>query len=75
MLYCKKLLKMGDHNHEFSVVKNYTLTALMSFSIMFILFISLAQCHGPFVKNSSHHSATSHGTEHHNTEHKESAHH
>jgi hypothetical protein len=48
------------------VIKNYTATTLLSFSIMFILFVALSNCHGTY------HPVTEHGT---SAEHTPSEHH
>lgn len=56
-----------EHNHHSGVVKNYTGTAILSFCIIFFLFVSLSRCSGPF-HPVVHHSAT-HETNEHNTNH------
>ncbi|MBN8836519.1 MAG: hypothetical protein J0I09_04635 [Sphingobacteriia bacterium] len=48
---------MSAHQHEEGgIVKNFTLTALLSFALIFCLFVLLAQCHGPY-KVGGHHEA------------------
>ena len=49
---------MAHHQENIPVVKNYTGTAVLSFCIMFFLFVSLSYCHGPFHPVSSHHAAS-----------------
>ncbi len=57
---------MSHHHNEeglTGVVKNYTFTTLLSFTIMFCLFVLLSRCHGdyelhkdsPHAKTEQHH--------------------
>ena len=48
---------MSQHHQEETtgVIKNYTLTALLSFTIMFCLFLLLSRCHGNFHPATNHH--------------------
>lgn len=50
---------MSHHHSEevTGVVKNYTVTALTSFVIMFFLFLTLSRCHGDFHPAVEHHSS------------------
>jgi hypothetical protein len=58
---------MTQHQDQFTgVIKNYTFTTLLSFSIMFLLFVSLSRCNGSYRPVSEN----SNATEHTNLEHK-----
>ena len=61
----KKYFMSHHHNeHETTgVVKNYTLTAFLSFAIMFCLFTLLSQCKGDYKLPTEGHQANK--TEHH----------
>ena len=58
---------MSQHQDQVNgVIKNYTLTTLLSFSIMFLLFVSLSRCHGSYKPVSAHGNTTEHpNLEHH----------
>jgi len=64
---------MSNHNehHQTGVIKNFTSTVLLSFSIIFLLFISVSACHGNYHPKQTHHSTNapssieSHSEKHH----------
>jgi hypothetical protein len=58
---------MSQHQDQSKgIIKNYTLTTLLSFSIMFLLFVSLSRCHGSYHPVSEHSTTTEHtNLEHH----------
>jgi hypothetical protein len=56
---------MEYNHHQVGVIKNYTGTALLSFCIMFFLFVSLSRCKGPYEPSAAHHSKAATTQEHH----------
>lgn len=57
---------MDHHQSDTGVVKNFTLTAFLSFAIMFCLFVLLSNCKGNFVVKAEHHGSAT--EQHHNNE-------
>jgi len=65
---------MSHHTQEQSstgVVKNYTFTTLLSFIMMFCLFILMSRCHGSYHPATSNH----HTQQHSPSEQKDANHH
>ncbi|MBS4042294.1 MAG: hypothetical protein KGZ59_00565 [Chitinophagaceae bacterium] len=57
---------MSQHQENTTYVKNFTLTAFLSFGILLGLLLLLSKCHGNYMSGHS---------EHHNTEQTQGAHH
>ncbi|MDE3235189.1 MAG: hypothetical protein KGO81_04470 [Bacteroidota bacterium] len=61
---------MSEHHHdEGGVVKSFTLTAFLSFALIFCVLLLMSTCHGPFKGFGKEKAATEQTTESHAEQH------
>lgn len=56
-------MSASHHHQEGNVIKSFPVTAILSFGIIFSLFVLLSNCNGPYQPPSAGHHETSHQTE------------
>jgi hypothetical protein len=59
-----KFMSHHQEHHPTGVIRNFSITAGLSFAIIFLLFVAFSGCHGNFQpKSAESHSKSSHNTE------------